>query len=109
MLVSLPKCKINEDIDVDYENNSVCFALEYGTDSALCHIKAEIISEEFDVHQGGNFEDCRSIEFKYAHVSDTPVSVDQSDFDILEGQKIELTESQIADLNEKLKNEMVIA
>lgn len=107
MLVSLPKCKINEEIDVDYENNSVCFALEYGTDSALCHIEAEIISEEFDVTQGGNHDYCRSVEFMYAHVSDTPVSIDQSDFDIVEGQKIELTEQQIADLNEKLKNEMV--
>lgn len=107
MLVSLPKCKINEDVDVDFEYKNVCFALEYGTDSALCRMNVDIVEEEFDVHEGGNLVACRSLEFKYAVVSDTPVYVDQSDFDILEGQKIELTESQIADLNEKLKNEMV--
>lgn len=109
MLVSLPKCKINEEIDVDYENNSVCFALEYGTDSALCHIKSVAIIESFDCYESGSVENGVEVDFKYMIVSDSPVSVDQSDFDILEGQKIELTEQQIADLNEKLKNEMVKA
>jgi hypothetical protein len=107
MLLSLPKCKVNDDFDIDYDNKSVCFVLEHGVDNALCHMKGEIIVEAFDVCQGGDVENGSEVNFKYLQIGETSVLVDQSDFSIQANQEIELTESQISDLNEKLKNEMV--
>lgn len=107
MLPSLPKCKINDDFDVDFENKSVCFILEHGVDKALCYIKADLKVEKFDCCQNGDYQNVAEVEFKFLQVSDTEVTVDQSDFGIQSNQKIELTESQINDLNEKLKDEMV--
>lgn len=107
MLVSLPKCKVGNEIEFTFKRKEVYFVLENGCDTAACTIKAEIVIEKFDCCSGGDIENSCEVDFKYLVVSETPVDVEESDFEIVEGQKIELTESQIADLNEKLKNEMV--
>jgi hypothetical protein len=107
MLVSLPKCKIGNDVEWSFAAKEVYFVLSNGSDTASCVIEAEIVIEKFDCCSGGDVENSVEVEFKYLVVSETPVGVDESDFKIQPNQQIELTESQISDLNEKLKNEMV--
>lgn len=108
-LPSLPKFKIGDDVDYNFDSNEVYFLLELGVDTVVCKMKGEKIVEPFECHTGGDVENGREIDFKYFKVSDTEVFIDQSDIDIESNQKIELTDSQIYDLNEKLKNEMVVA
>lgn len=107
-LPSLPKFVV-EDVEHNFELNQVTFLLKYGILEVLGCIDAKCVIEKFDVSvSGGNVQNSVERDFKYLVVSETEVSIDQSDIDIKSGQKLILTESQIQKMNDDLKELMVM-
>ena len=74
-------------------------------------MSADVKIEEFEINVDGNVQNNVDRDFRYLVVSDTSVVVDQADIDIciVKGQTIGLTEKQRNDLNEILKDNMVLA
>lgn len=103
------KCNKIEDIDIDYElkSNNVFFDLEHGSNIICCSMRGEVEVKAFDVcEQGQSYEDSVERDFKFLQLNENIVNVEQSDIDLITGQKIELTEKQYCELNEYLKEKM---
>lgn len=108
-LPSLPEFEIHKNIEFSLEKKKVYFALTLGCLDVVCTISSELKTEKFDVcPQGVSSEHCQECDFQFLEVGKTAVSVDQTDIEIMTGQKLVLTEKQIQELNEILKGEMVI-
>ena len=111
-LPSLPAYKVHcvklEDIEVDYSlnNENVFFTLVNGCNNICCAMQGKVNTEVFDVVEKGNYENSKECNFKFLQLTSNVVRVDQSDIDLITGQKIELTEKQYCELNEYLKEKM---
>lgn len=108
ILPSLPKFKVNQGVEFCFDKKKVYFVLDYGVVSVVCFMSAGCVVATYDVMpENGDPQNSVDIDFKYLKVGETEVSIDQSDIDLVNGQKIELTEKQIFELNEYLKEEMI--
>ena len=110
-LPSLPVYVIGSDVEGSFgkASNDAFFVLRNGVNDVVCVMKAKEVIEKFDVcPQGKSPDGSVDRDFKYLQVVENIVSVDQSDIDLVSGQKIELTETQFNKLNEYLKDKMVM-
>lgn len=106
-LPCLPEFEIG-DVDFDFETNKVFFDLVSGCVSLTCFMSGILKVEEFEVSTDSNPQNSVDRDFKYLQVAGGYFEVDRSDIDIVSGQKLKLTERQEAQLNEYLKEEMVM-
>lgn len=107
-LPCLPEFDIQSDIEIDLHGGEVSFTLTYGFISVDCCMDGVVNTENFDVPVDGNPQNNLDRPFEFLVVSNTPVEVLRTDIDLVDGQRIKLTEAQLAKLNEYLKNEMVM-
>lgn len=107
-LPCLPEFELQSDIEIDLHGCDVSFTLSYGAVSVDCCMDGVVKAEVFTV--GVNMDRQMDIDkdFNYLVVSNTPVEVLRTDIDLVDGQRIKLTEKQMAKLNEYLKDEMVV-
>lgn len=108
-LPSLYKYDVSSEVESCFDKNEVYFVLNYGVLSVVCWMKAECITEQFEVNSTDNDpQNSFDRDFKYLKVGETEVNIDCSDIDLVSGQQIELTENQIQKLNEYLKDNMIL-
>lgn len=108
-LPSLPKFEIDPNIEDCFDRKEVYFVLGCGVLKVVCSMKAECVVDTYSVNVDENPQNDIDRDFKYLKVGETAVSIDCSDIDLVGGQQIELTETQIQKLNEILKENMVLA
>ena len=108
--LQLPMFDIDE-VDFCFDKNEVYFTLALGVSTLTCYMSADVKIEEFEINVDGNAQNNVDRDFRYLVVSDTGVVIDQADVEIciVKGQTIGLTEKQRDDLNEILKENMVLA
>ena len=108
--LQLPMFFIDE-VEFCFDKKEVYFTLALGVSTLTCYMSAEVKIEEFEVNVDGNVQNNTDRDFKYLVVSNSSVIVDQADVEIciVKGQTIGLTEKQRDDLNEILKDNMVLA
>lgn len=107
-LPSLPEFELQSDIEIDLHGCDVSFTLSYGAVSIDCCMDGVVKTEDFDVAVDSNPQNNLERPFEFLVVSNTAVEVLRTDIDLVDGQRIKLTEKQIAKLNEYLKEEMVM-
>lgn len=107
-LPSLPEFELNSEIDIDLHGGEVSFTLFYGAVSIDCCMDGVVKTENFDVAVDSNPQNIVERPHNYLVVSNTPVEVLRTDIDLVDGQRIKLTEKQMSKLNEYLKDEMVM-
>ena len=107
-LPSLPEFEIQSDIEIDLHGCDVSFTLSYGAVSVDCCMDGVVKTEDFEVAIDSNPQNNLERPFEFLVVSNTPVEVLRTDIDLVDGQRIKLTEKQMAQLNEYLKEEMVM-
>lgn len=107
-LPSLPEFEVSKEVDFDFESNKVFFVLMCGVDDVVCSMSGILKVEEFEVSPSLDPQMAVDRDFKFLQVEDTALDVVESDVDIVPGQKLKLTEHQRRDLNEYLKEEMVM-
>ena len=107
-LPCLPEFELDSDIEIDLHGGEVNFTLSYGAVSVDCFMDGVVKTEVFTV--GVNMDRQMDVDkdFNYLVVSNTPVEVLRTDIDLVDGQRIKLTEKQMAKLNEYLKDEMLM-
>ena len=105
--LQLPMFHIGE-VDFCFDKKEVYFTLALGVSTLTCYMSADVKIEEFEINVDGNVQNNVDRDFRYLVVSDTSVIVDQADIDIciVKGQTIGLTEEQLYDLNDFLKEKM---
>lgn len=108
-LPCLSEFELQSDIEIDLHGCDVSFTLSYGAVSVDCCMDGAIKTEDFDVVVDSNPQNNLERPFEFLVVSNTPVGVLRTDIDLVDGQRIKLTEKQMAKLNEYLKDEMVVA
>ena len=107
-LPSLPEFELQSDIEIDLHGGEVNFTLSYGAVSVDCCMDGVVKTEDFDVEVDSNPQNSLERPFEFLVVSNTPVEVLRTDIDLVDGQRIKLTEKQMAQLNKYLKEEMVM-
>lgn len=107
-LPSLPEFELQSDIEIDLHGCDVSFTLSYGAVSVDCCMDGVVKTEDFDVAVDSNPQNNLERPFEFLVVSNTPVEVLRTDIDLVDDQRIKLTEKQMAKLNEYLKDEMVV-
>lgn len=108
-LPSLPEFELKSDIEIDLHGGEVNFTLSYGAVSVDCCMDGVVETEDFDVAIDSDPQNNLERPFEFLVVSNTAVEVMRTDINLVDGQKIRLTEKQMAQLNEYLKEEMVMA
>lgn len=106
-LPCLPEFEIQSDIEIDLRGCEVSFTLTYGAVSVDCCMDGVVKVENFDVPVDGDPQNNLEKPFEFLVVSNTPIEVLRTDIDLVDSQRIKLTEAQLAKLNEYLKKEMV--
>lgn len=106
-LPCLPEFELQSDIEIDLHGGEVNFTLSYGAVSVDCCMDGVVKTEDFDVAVDSDPQNNLDRPFYFLVVSNTPVEVLRTDIDLVDGQRIKLTEKQMAKLNEYLKEEMV--
>ena len=107
-LPCLPEFELDSDIEIDLHGGEVNFTLSYGAVSVDCCMDGVIRTEDFDVAVDSDPQNSLERPFEFLVVSNTAVEVMRTDIDLVDGQRIKLTEKQMAKLNEYLKEEMVM-
>lgn len=107
-LPCLPEFELQSDIEIDLHGSEVNFTLIYGAVSVDCCMDGVIKTEDFDVEIDSDPQNSLERPFEFLVVSNTAVEVLRTDINLVDGQKIRLTEKQMAKLNEYLKEEMVM-
>lgn len=107
-LPCLPEFELQSDIEIDLHGCDVSFTLSYGAVSVDCCMDGVVKVENFDVPVDGDPQNNLEKPFEFLVVSNTAVEVMRTDINLVDGQKIRLAEKQIAQLNEYLKEEMVM-
>lgn len=108
-LPCLPEFELQSDIEIDLHGGEASFTLAYGAVSVDCCMNGVVKIENFDFSFDGDTQNNLDRPFEFLVVSNTPVEVLRTDIDLVDGQRIKLTEKQMAKLNEYLKEEMVMA
>lgn len=108
-LPCLPEFELQSDIEIDLHGGEVNFTLSYGAVSVDCCMDGLVKTEDFEVAVDSDPQNNLDHPFKFLVVSNTAVEVMRTDINLVDGQKIRLTEKQMAKLNEYLKEEMVMA
>lgn len=100
--MQLEDFKVSDDIEID--ETIVFFQLINGKESALIQIEGEVVRETFDLHRAG--ESCEMavpVDFEWIEVAKEKYEVVEAS---VETDDFELTDNQIIELNEKLKERM---
>ena len=93
---------VAESIEVDAD--MVRFTLQYGCVEIDCEAQADELTDSTCVNKTNDPQNDVEVNYTKLEVDDrTPVTVIRTDADIVDGQKIKLTEQQIEKLNQHLE------
>ena len=93
---------VAESIEVDAD--MVRFTLQYGCVEIDCEARADELTDSTFVNKTNDPQNDVEVNYTKLEVDDrTPVAVIRTDADIVDGQKIKLTEQQIEKLNQHLE------
>ena len=89
---------------IEVEVDMVRFTLQYGAVGIDCEAQADELTDSIFVEPQFEPEHGRDMPYTKLEVSDrTPVTVIRTDAELVDGQKIKLTEQQIEKLNQQLE------
>lgn len=91
-----------ESIEVDAD--MVQFTLQYGCVEIDCEMLANELSDSTWINKTNDPQNDVEVDYTRLEVDDrTPVTVIRTDADVVDGQKIKLTEQQVEKLNQQLE------
>lgn len=89
---------------IEVDADMVSFTLKYGCVEIDCEMLANELSDSTCFRNTNNPEDDIEVDYTRLEVDDcTPVTVIRTDADLVDGQKIKLTEQQVEKLNQQLE------
>ena len=89
---------------IEVDADMVRFTLQYGCVEIDCEMMANELSDSTCFRNTDNPEDDIEVDYTRLEVDDcTPVTVIRTDADLVDGQKIKLTEQQVEKLNQQLE------
>ena len=93
---------VAESIEVDAD--MVRFTLQYGCVEIDCEAQADELTDSTCVNKTNDPQNDIDVDYTKLEVDDrTPVTVIRTDADLVDGQKIKLTEQQVEKLNQQLE------
>ena len=93
---------VAESIEVDAD--MVRFTLQYGCKEIDCEAQADELTDSTCVNKTNDPQNDVEVDYTKLEVDDrTPVTVIRTDADLVDGQKIKLTEQQVEKLNQQLE------
>ncbi len=93
---------VAESIEVDADK--VSFTLQYGCVEIDCEAQADELTDSTCVNKTNDPQNDVEVDYTKLEVDDrTPVTVIRTDADLVDGQKIKLTEQQVEKLNQQLE------
>ena len=89
---------------IEVEVDMVRFTLQYGCKEIDCEMLANELSDSTWFNNTNDPQDDVEVDYTKLEVDDrTPVTVIRTDADLVDGQKIKLTEQQVEKLNQQLE------
>ena len=97
-----PLFELAENVEVDAD--MVCFTLNYGCIEIDCEMLVNELSDSTWFNKTNDPQNDVGVDYTKLEVDDrTPVTVIRTDADLVDGQKIKLTEQQVEKLNQQLE------
>ncbi|NNG75633.1 hypothetical protein HLH10_04705 [Acinetobacter sp. ANC 4277] len=89
---------------IEVEADMVRFTLQYGAVEIDCEAQADELTDSTCVNRTNDPQNDVEVDYARLEVDDrTPVTVIRTDADLVDGQKIKLTEQQVEKLNQQLE------
>lgn len=93
-----------KDDSIEVDADMVRFTLQYGCVEIDCEAQADELTDSTCVNKTNDPQNDVEVDYTKLEVDDrTPVTVIRTDADLVDGQKIKLTEQQVEKLNQQLE------